>query len=249
MGLPNFRIQDFVEILILAFVVYRLITQARGTRAVSMFFGVLVLVAFAVIAAVARLETINWFVDRVAAVWVLALLIVFQPEVRRLLSNLGRNRLVRLFIGVRERVIDTVIRVVAEFSRDRVGALVIFERDVPLGDFAERGVRLNSDVNAEILWAVFEKKSPLHDGAVIIEGNIITAAAVMLPLTDNPAVAKSLGARHRAAIGITEVSDALALCVSEDDGTVSLADKGELTLYRDLSALKADVLNRMKGRA
>lgn len=249
MGLPNFRIQDFVEILILAFVVYRLMTQARGTRAVSMFFGVLVLVAFAVVAAVARLETINWFVDRVAAVWVLALLIVFQPEVRRLLSNLGRNRLIRLFIGVRERVIDTVIRVVAEFSRDRVGALIIFERDVPLGDFAERGVRMNSDVNAEILWAVFEKKSPLHDGAVIIEGNIITAAAVMLPLTDNPTVAKSLGARHRAAIGITEVSDALALCVSEDDGTVSLADKGEITLYRDLSALKTDVLNRMKGRA
>lgn len=243
----DFRVQDIIDILIIAFIAYRLILLIKGTRGLTMIVGVLVLVAVSVIARLLGFHTYNWFADRIGDVWILALLIVFQPEVRTALSRLGRNRLVRRILGVREAMIDEVVRAVNQFSVDRVGALIVFERDVPLREYSDKGVKMESALSAEVLRAIFEKQSPLHDGAVIVENDVILSAAVMLPLTENPSVARTLGARHRAAIGISDVSDAVVVVVSEETGRFSLVRNGEIQTYDDLALFKSYLVSYLQG--
>jgi diadenylate cyclase len=243
-----FRVQDAADILIMAFVIYRLMLLVKGTPAGPMAVGVAVLAVVAGLASWLGLNSLNWFFDHLRAVWLLAALIVFQPEIRKVLGQIGQNRLLRVVWGGREALLDTVVRTAFDFAARRVGALIVFERGVPLGNYVERGVRLNGEVSAELLAAIFDNRSPLHDGAAIVVGSRVAAAAVMLPLTENPAVAKTAGARHRAALGISEVTDAVVVVVSEETGRVSLAAGGELTRVGSAVDLRAALDDYLRGR-
>jgi diadenylate cyclase len=244
----SFRVQDAVDILVMAFVIYRLMLMVKGTPAAPMAAGVAILGVVAGAASLLGLHSINWFFERLRGVWLLAALIVFQPEIRKALGLAGKNRLVRAVLGRKETTIDIVVNTAFAFAGRRVGALFVFERTVPLGSYVERGVRLNSEISRELLTAIFEAHSPLHDGAVIVEGDRVAAAAVMLPLTENPGVAKSRGARHRAALGITEVTDAVVVAVSEETGRVSIAADGKLNAVAAVEDLKASLQDYLKGR-
>lgn len=244
----TFRVQDAVDILIMAFVIYRLLMMVKGTPAAPMVAGVAVLAILAGVASLVGLNSINWFFDNLRGVWLLAAVIVFQPEIRRALGILGRNRLVQAVFRGHETTLGIVAFAAFDFAARRVGALFVFERTVPLGSYAERGVRLNSDLSPELLSAIFDVHSPLHDGAVIIAGGRVVAAAVMLPLTENPAIAKTWGARHRAALGISEVTDAVVVVVSEETGLVSLAVAGEFRPVGSAPALRAALDDCLRGR-
>jgi diadenylate cyclase len=243
-----FRVQDAADILIMAFVIYRLMLLVKGTPAGPMAIGVAVLAVIGGLASWLGLNSLNWFFDHLRGVWLLAALIVFQPEIRKALGQVGQNRLVRVFFGGREAMLDTVVKTAFEFAARRVGALVVFERAVPLGNYVERGVRLNAEVSHELLAAIFDNRSPLHDGAVVVVGSRAAAAAVMLPLTENPKVAKTLGARHRAALGVSEVTDAVVVIVSEETGRVSLVVSGEIRPVGNVADLRAALGDYLKGR-
>jgi diadenylate cyclase len=240
----SFRVQDAVDILVMAFVIYRLMLLVKGTPAAPMAAGVVIVGLAAGAASLLGLHSLNWFFEHLRGVWFIAAIIVFQPEIRKALGLLGKNRLVRVVLGRKETTIDVVF----EFAARRVGALFVFERTVPLGNYVERGVRLNSDISRELLGAIFDAHSPLHDGAAIIEGDRVAAAAVMLPLTENPEVAKSRGARHRAALGVTEVTDAVVVVISEETGRVAIAVDGRLNPMTGVEDLKASLQDYLKGR-
>jgi len=244
-----FRVQDAADILIMAFVIYRLMLLVKGTPAGPMAIGVAVLAVIGGVASWLGLNSLNWFFDHLRGVWLLAALIVFQPEIRKALGQIGQNRLVRVFFGGREAMVDTIVKTAFEFSARRVGALIVFERAIPLGNYVERGFRLNAEVSHELLTAIFDNRSPLHDGAAVVVGNRVASAAVMLPLTENPKVAKTLGARHRAALGISEVTDAAALVVSEETGRVALVVGGEMKAAGNVADLKTALADCLKGRS
>ncbi len=243
----TFRVQDAVDILVMAFVIYRLMLMVKGTPAAPMAAGVIVLGLLAGAASLFGLHSLNWFFEHLRGIWLLAALILFQPEIRKALGLIGKNRLVRAVLGRRETTLDIIVNAAFDFAARRVGALLVFERTVPLGNYVERGVRLNAEISRELLGAVFDSHSPLHDGAAIVEGDRIAAAAVMLPLTENPAVAKSAGARHRAALGISEATDAVVVVVSEETGRVSLAAGGEMRPVGGAADLKATLQRYLKG--
>ena len=244
----SFRVQDAVDILVMAFVIYRLMLLVKGTPAAPMAAGAVILAVLAGAASLFSLHSINWFFEHLRGVWFIAAIIVFQPEIRKALGLIGKNRLVRAVLGRKETTIDIVVNTAFEFAATRVGALLVFERTVPLGNYVERGVRLNSEISRELLGAIFDGHSPLHDGAAIIEGDRVAAAAVMLPLTENPEVAKSRGARHRAALGITEVTDAVVVVISEETGRVAIAVDGRLNPVTGVEDLKSSLQDYLKGR-
>ncbi len=244
----SFRVQDAVDILVMAFVIYRLMLLVKGTPAAPMAGGAVIVALVAGAASILGLHSLNWFFDNLRGLWLLAAVIVFQPEIRKALGLVGKNPLVRAFLGRKETTIDVVVNAAFEFAATRVGALLVFERTVPLGNFVERGVRLNSEISRELLGAIFDAHSPLHDGAAIIEGDRVAAAAVMLPLSENPEIAKSRGARHRAALGITEVTDAVVVVVSEETGRVAIAVDGQLKPVTGVEDLKASLQDYLKGR-
>ncbi len=244
----SFRVQDAVDILVMAFVIYRLMLLVKGTPAAPMAAGAAIVALVAGAASFFELQSINWFFENLRGLWLVAAIIVFQPELRKALGLVGKNQLVRAVLGRKETTVDVVVNAAFEFAGRRVGALLVFERTVPLGNYVERGVRLNSEISRELLASIFETHSPLHDGAAIIEGDRVAAAAVMLPLTENPQVAKSWGARHRAALGITEVTDAVVVVISEESGRVSIAVDGVLKPATGVVDLKASLQDYLKGR-
>jgi diadenylate cyclase len=244
----TFRVQDAVDIVVMAFVIYRLMRLVRGTPAAPMAAGAVIVALVAGAASLLGLHSINWFFENLRGLWFLAAIIVFQPELRKALGLVGKNPLVRAVLGRKETTIDIVVNTAFEFAARRIGALLVFERTVPLGSYAERGVRLDCEISRELFGAIFDGHSPLHDGAAIIEGDRVAAAAVMLPLTENPEVAKSRGARHRAALGITEVTDAVVVVVSEEMGRVAVAADGVLKPVTGVEDLKASLLDYLKGR-
>ncbi len=213
---------------------YKSFMLLRGTRAAPMVAGLVVVLVVAVIAERAEMVGVRWLLTQVKTVWLIGIVIVFQNELRRLLSYLGQNRLFRPFYaGAPDKTIDEVITAVRALSRQGVGALIVLTREVGMAGVIERGVKLESEVSAPLLVTLFQPKTPLHDGAVIITGNRIEAAKCILPLTENP-VDPRLGTRHRAALGLSEESDALIIVVSEETRGISLALNGEL--HRDIGA-------------
>jgi diadenylate cyclase len=225
-------LRTFIDILIVAFVIYKLLLLIKGTRAVQLLKGLAVLLIASAVSAQFHLSTINWLVGKTWTALAVALPVVFQPELRRALEQLGRGSL----FGRRSLLVEDEARRVARaaalaaenLSRRRVGALFVFTRETGLLDYVERGVKLDALVSEEAIINIFEPNTPLHDGAVIINGNRILAAACYLPLTENPLLSREMGTRHRAALGITEQSDALAVVVSEETGIISLADDGKM---------------------
>ncbi len=225
--LPATRWQDLADILIVAYVVYRIALLIRGTRTVQMVVG-MVVIGFAFIASqVFGLFTLNWLLNNFLGSIIIILVVIFQSDIRRALSRVGTNP----FFGSRPNtagVAEELAIAAAWLSARRIGALMVIEQDDGLNEFVESGRSIYGRVSPELIENIFMRGSPLHDGAVIIKGDQILSAACVLPLSSNPNVSLSLGTRHRAAIGMTEDTDAVVLVVSEEDGTISIAHRGEL---------------------
>ncbi|HEV2439944.1 MAG TPA: diadenylate cyclase CdaA [bacterium] len=229
------RIWDLVDILVVAFVVYQALMLIRGTRAVQLVTGLGLLFAAYIVSRWLGLYTLQWLLSYVGLVVPIALLVLFQPELRRMLEQLGRGSV--LLVGFTPHGLDreAAIRLVNDVARAarilgsrKIGALIVIERRVGLEDFIETGIRIDAVVTVQLLINVFYPNTPLHDGAVIIRGNRLVAAGCLLPLSERPGLIRPLGTRHRAGIGVTEVTDALAVVVSEETGTISLAVEGRL---------------------
>lgn len=225
--LPATRWQDIADILIVAYVVYRIALLIRGTRTVQMVLG-MVVIGFAFIASqVFGLFTLNWLLNNFLGSIIIILVVIFQADIRRALSRVGANP----FFGSRTTtagVAEELAIAAAWLSARRIGALIVIEQEDGLNEFVESGRLIYGRVSPELIENIFMNGSPLHDGAVIIKGDQILSAACVLPLSSNPNVSLSLGTRHRAAIGMTEDTDAVVLVVSEEDGTISIAHEGEL---------------------
>ena len=214
----------------------------RETRAEQVLKGLAILLFATKLSEVLQFNTIYWILKNTATVGVIALLIVFQPELRRALEQIGRGQLFdRLFLRDDmdpSILINEVVRSVQNLARMKVGALIVIERKTGINEIIETGVKIDGELSSALLENIFVVNTPLHDGAVVIRGDRIAAAGCFLPLTENNNISKQLGTRHRAAIGITEVSDAIAIVVSEETGVISIADNGKLTRYLDAKALK-----------
>lgn len=240
-ALAAFRWRDAIDIALVALVVYRILVMFRGTRAVQMLGGLACLVVGSLFARRLELYSTQWILDNFWSFWVIALVVLFQPELRRALARIGESRLFPA-LGTsraeRAHVIDELVDAVESLTARRIGALVVVERSAGLRQYAELGVALDALVSADLLVSVFLPYSPLHDGAVFIRGNRIVAAGCFLPLSRNLQIARSLGTRHRAALGITEETDAIAVSVSEETGRVTIAMGGHIETVRDLGALR-----------
>ena len=218
-----------VDILIIAVVIYYVLKLMRGTRAVQILLAVLLLVVFYQGARWAQLEMVQWLLTTLLPYLAIALIVLFQPEIRQGLARFGRRLSLAQFSSHGAvSALDDVVLAAGYCSQNRIGALIAFERDVGLRTYRESGVPLNADLSYDLLLAIFRPGSPLHDGAVIVEGSRIATAACFLPLSLNPAISTQLGTRHRAAIGVTEESDAVAVVVSEQTGAISLAVGGAI---------------------
>jgi len=228
----QFRWLDLLDILVVSFVVYRLFLLMKGTRAIQMFVGLVVLLLVAFLAQLWQMEGVTWIVGSFKALWIVAFVIVFQPEIRGALAQLGRNRWVGPFLRSRSRVLDEVMQAVEGMMKRGIGAIIAFERDTGLKSYIDTGTKIEASVTAELLNTIFTPLTPLHDGAVIIRGETIAAAGCVLPLSQDQSLPHALGMRHRAALGLVEESDAVAVVVSETSKHVCLAS--DQKLYHDL---------------
>jgi diadenylate cyclase len=231
---PPLSLTAVIDILVLAVLIYQLLSLLRGTRAQHMLIGVGIAGIAILVARLAKLATVNWLVDRFLPYVGIALIIVFAAEIRLVLSRIGRNfTRSRLAQQADTESYDDIVLAANLFSQNRTGALIVIEREIGLRTFVESGVPLDAKLSYDLLATVFRPSAPLHDGAVIVQRDRVAAAACFLPLSMNPKLSTQLGTRHRAGIGITEESDAIAVIVSEENGAVSLAVAG--TIERDLS--------------
>ncbi len=241
-------ITDVIDVLIVAFVIYKVLGFIRETRAEQLVKGLLILVGATVVSDQCNLYTLNWILEGTLTLGVIALIIVFQPELRRGLEYIGRGNLIRRQFGQmnkdRAKQLTSILaRTMDYFSMNKIGALIVLERETALNDIIETGVVLDAEMSEEALGNVFYKGAPLHDGAMIIRNGRIYAAGCVLPLTQNRTLSKDLGTRHRAGIGITEHSDAIALIVSEETGIISMAEDGKLSRFLDIKTVEKAVLN------
>lgn len=241
-------VSDIFDILIVAFVSYKILGFIHETRAQQLVKGLLILVAAFFISDILHLYTIHWILKSTMTIGVIALIVVFQPELRRGLEYIGRSKIVKAPFGqldkdIAKKITDEFVKAIDMFSSTKTGALIILEKETPLTDIAETGTIINADVSSQLLGNIFYEGAPLHDGAVIIRGDKIYAAGCVLPLTGNKNLNKSLGTRHRAGIGITENSDAITLIVSEETGIISMARDGKLTRFLDTKAIEKMLLN------
>ncbi|MGI6172548.1 MAG: diadenylate cyclase CdaA [Christensenellales bacterium] len=241
-------IRNIVDILLVTLVIYRMLTMFMHTRANSVLKGVALLLVFMWATETLQLNAINWILRQLLNTGSVLLVVLFQPELRRALDRLGRTGWWKKLIGgqgfVREEseVVREVVQALTDLSKRRIGALIVIERDTGLSDVIESGTMLDAQISAPLIENVFEPNTPLHDGAMVIRGNRIVAAACILQLTEDTSVSRELGTRHRAAIGVSESTDAVALIVSEETGTISVSRGGKLTRYLDAKSL-TELLN------
>jgi len=242
----NVSWRDIIDIAIVTYILYRLILLIRGTRAEQLVKGLIILLLAWIASGLLGLRTINWLLQGLMTVGLIAVPIIFQPELRKALEHLGRGKLFQS--GLYEEsgfyeLLEELLKAIPVLVKKRIGALIVLERETGLKDIIETGIKINGVVTAELLINIFMPRSPLHDGAAIIRGNVIAAAGCFLPLTENPNLSKELGTRHRAGMGITEISDALVIIISEETGVISLAHNGKLTRYLDEKTLRSTLLN------
>ena len=244
----GFRWQDGVDILILAVVIYSGINMIRGTRAVPMLIGLGMVYGIYFASGQLEIYTINVLLQNLLGWSLVLVFIVFQNDIRRALTQVGTGPM----FSARDRVaqgqaVEELVKAVTSLAARRVGALIVLQNEVGLNEYIDVGVRLDAQVSKELVTSVFMPSSPIHDGALIIQHGRMTAAGCFLPLTANPTVSKTLGTRHRAAIGLTEETDALALVVSEEDGTVSLVREGKITRDVDATTLRTTLQRLLVG--
>lgn len=250
----NIRLMDVLDIIIVAIVFYKLYMLIRQTRAEQLLKGIILLLVAAKISDVLELYTLFWILEKTMTVGVVAVLVVFQPELRRGLEYIGRTKVFSKSLAEVQgeeikKTVDQIVDAYASLSRQMIGALIIIERETGLNEIAETGTEINGKVSSELLINIFIPNTPLHDGAVLINKDNIKAASCFLPLTENINLSKELGTRHRAAIGMTEKSDALAIIVSEETGIISVADGGKLKRNITSDELREILLDIYKPEA
>ncbi|MCJ7508742.1 MAG: diadenylate cyclase CdaA [candidate division Zixibacteria bacterium] len=246
-GFIKFGIVDLIDVAIVWFLFYRLLILMKGTRSVQIVIGLFLVILVSFIAFWFQLEGLKWLISNIATVGIIVLVIVFQPELRGALAQIGHNKFIRMFFRYeKEKTLDDVVRGTIKLAELRYGALIVLERDIGLKDFAETGKELNAQVSSELLVTLFTPYTPLHDGAAIISGEKVVAVACTLPLSQNPQYINLYGMRHRAAVGITEESDAVVVAVSEETGNISVAFGGRLQKNIDKSVLKDMLLGLMR---
>ncbi len=238
------RWQDVIDILIVAYLLYRVLLMIRGTRTAQMMIGLFVIAGGYYVAQRFELYILSWAIRNLLGYFFLTILVLFHPELRRILAQVGQNTFFRHFYGIeKSQVIDEIVRSAEWLSSRRIGALIVVERGISLKTFVNSGVDIDAEVSKELLSSIFISGAPLHDGAAVIKANRLVAAACFLPLTLSGDISKELGTRHRAAIGITEETDAVVVIVSEETGSVSIAVGGEITRHLASSELKRALKN------
>ena len=246
--LMSIKITDILDIFIVAFLLYKMFGYIRQTRAQQLFRGLLLLVLAFILSEVLNLNLLNWLLTRLVTAGLIALVIIFQPEIRRALEQIGRRGILpsqfrNLDKDEAYATVHILVDAVDDFSSSKTGALIAIEREVPLTDIIETGVIMDSEISVRLLGNLFYEGSPLHDGAVILRGNKIYAASCVLPLSDKISIGKNLGTRHRSGLGLSEVSDAFVIIVSEETGAVSVASNGVLRRFLDLKTLEKLLLD------
>ena len=238
-----------LDIAIVAIFIYKLISMVKGTRAVQLIKGLLLLLVFTAVSSssVLGLNTVNWILEQIKTMLLIAIPVVFQPELRRALEQLGNSSFIPGSKKSREdtevvRIVDQLVPFLAEASRTHTGVLLALQREVGLGEYVNTGIKINGNLTSQLLGNIFIVNTPLHDGAVIIEDDVILAASCYLPLSENINISKALGTRHRAGIGLSEVSDALVCIVSEETGAISIAEGGKLQYHISEETLRQSLL-------
>lgn len=241
--MERFRIVfDILDIALVSFVFYRILLLVRGTRAAQMFVGLALLMVTSVVGSILGLEGLNWIVNNLKTIWVIAFVILFQPELRRALAAVGASRFFRNFIHTDgQEPIGEIVNAASRLAEQGQGALIVLEREAELRSYQDTGTRIESRVTSELLETIFTPPSPLHDGAVLIRGNQLVAAGCILPLAADSKLPATLGTRHRAALGIAEETDAVVIVVSEETRTISLAIDGRLRLRLDPLTLRTEL--------
>ncbi len=249
--ITDITIYDVIDILIVTYVIYKLILLVRGTRAIQLLKGIFVVVVTWALSIWFNLHTLQWMMNQMFTFGLLAVIIIFQPELRRALEQLGRGKLFTRYSAEDQEVthrISEILKASNYMARRKIGALIVFERNTGLNDYIESGISLHSLISSELLINMFTPNTPLHDGAVIVRQNQIMAAGCYLPLSENPFISKELGTRHRAAIGISEVSDAIAIVVSEETGQISLAINGQVVRDIKEESLVSKLFEELKSK-
>jgi len=242
-GLLQFRLADAIDILIISFLVYKLILLTKETRAYQVLKGIGIFFIVAVLSDALELSTISWLLNSVLSTGIIVLVILFQQELRRALEHIGRGKLLsgdvfRQTETESATVVNEMHQAITDLARKRIGALIVIERRTRLGDVISTGTKIEGMISAPLIENIFIPNTPLHDGAMIIRGNTIVAAACFLPLAEDISVSRELGTRHRAALGVSTVSDSITIVVSEETGVISCAREGRLIRYIDSKALR-----------
>ena len=250
--MADFQLQiwDIIDILVIAFILYQVLLLIKGTRGWQMTLGITSLFFFYYLSRFMELRTIEWLLANFFTYFIFALIVIFQSEIRRGLAQIGRGRFILRLTGKRPvKQFDEIILAATTLSSQRIGALIVIEREIGLKNYIESGIKLDAFLTYDLLVTIFNPKTPLHDGAVILQENRISAAACFLPLTLDPYLSKELGTRHRAAIGITEETDAVAVVVSEETGKTSVVFGGEIVRNLDGPRLLKVLQKTMEGQA
>ena len=248
--MSGIRWTDIVEIIILSFLIYHILVWIKNTKAWSLLKGILVIAVFILFAAYFEMNTILWVVNNLFSVAVTAVVVILQPELRRAVEELGRKNIISSIIPITvgrgpeggrfsDKTINEIVKACVEMGRARTGALIVMEKDESLTDYERTGIEIDGVVTSQLLINIFEHNTPLHDGAVIVRGDRVTSATCYLPLSDNMRLSKELGTRHRAGVGISEVTDSLTIIVSEETGKISVAYGGDLERNVDAERLRA----------
>jgi diadenylate cyclase len=238
----NVRWEDIVEIIIISFLLYHIMAWIKHTKVWLLMKGIIIILAFILLAVIFKMYSIMWIVENVLSIAVIAIIVILQPELRHALEELGRKNFLTNFISFEkssderfsDKTVNDLVKACFEMGKVKTGALIVIEQNVLLTEYERTGIEVDGIVSSQLLINIFEHNTPLHDGAVIMRGNRVVSATCYLPLSDNMEISKELGTRHRAAVGISEVTDALTIVVSEETGHVSVTYEGEL--YRNLDA-------------
>jgi diadenylate cyclase len=245
----QFRLSDAVDILAVALLLYFALSRLKGTRALQMVFGLVVLGVAYLAAQAWQMNTLGWLLESFFASIVIVTVVLFQNEIRRALALVGSNPLTGSEVRQREHLLEELVGAVAALSAKRIGALIVLEQGNSLKAYVEKGLPLQAVPSRELILSIFMPFSPIHDGAVVVSGGLVAAARCFLPLASNPRLEKVLGTRHRAALGLTEETDAVVIVVSEETGRISVAHEGRLSQHLDADALRALLLGMMPGGA
>ena len=238
----NIRWEDIVEVIIISFLLYEIMAWVKHTKVWLLMKGIIIIIAFILLALIFKMHTIIWIVENVLSIAVTAVIVILQPELRHALEELGRKSFITNIISFEkptderfsDKTVNDLVKASFEMGKVKTGALMVIEQNVLLTEYERTGIEVDGLISSQLLINIFEHNTPLHDGAVVIRGNRVVSATCYLPLSDNMGISKELGTRHRAAVGISEVTDALTIIVSEETGHVSVTYEGKL--YRNLDA-------------